>query len=168
MSGGPHWRSMRSADLPRIHHLATALFPDHPEDVARFAERLALGGDLCLTLADGEGGIGGYAIAYRWPLGRIPALNRPLDGPRGAGDAIYLHDLGVHPELSGAGHARAGLALLVARALMAGAGAIALVAVNGSANFWRARGFTNADVDPDLAEKLASYGAGARYMVMPV
>ncbi|WP_243912206.1 GNAT family N-acetyltransferase [Methylobacterium sp. J-078] len=159
---------MRSEDLPAIHHLARALFPDHPEDVARFAERLALGGDLCLTLAGAEGDISGYAIAYPWPLGRIPSLNRPLDGLRGAGDAIYLHDLGVHPDRSGAGHARAGLALLVGRSRMMGMGAIALVAVNASADFWRARGFTNADVDPALAEKLASYGADARYMVMPV
>ncbi|GJD74880.1 GNAT family N-acetyltransferase [Methylobacterium goesingense] len=168
MIGAPHWRSMRSEDLPGIHHLATALFPDHPEDVARFAERLALGGDLCLTLADAESNIGGYAIAYPWPLGRIPALNRPLDGLRGSGDAIYLHDLGVHPDFCGAGHARAGLALLVARARMAGAGTIALVAVNASAEFWWRRGFMHTDVELALAVKLASYGAGARYMVMPV
>lgn len=168
MGSVPHWRSMRSEDLPGIHHLATALFPDHPEDLARFAERLALGGDLCLTLAGAEGDISGYAIAYPWPLGRIPALNRPLDGLRGAGDAIYLHDLGVHPDRSGAGHARAGLALLVARARMAGAGTIALVAVNASVDFWRRRGFMPTDVDPALAEKLASYGTSARYMEMPV
>jgi hypothetical protein len=41
---------------------------------------------------------------------------------------------------------------------------MSLVAVNGSAGFWRRQGFAEARV-PALADKLASYGADAHFMV---
>ncbi|MCJ2037327.1 GNAT family N-acetyltransferase [Methylobacterium sp. J-068] len=166
MTGRWLWRGMRAEDLDRVVPLADTLFPDHPEETARFAERLARAGALCLTLADKSDRIGGYAIAYPWPLGRIPGLNRPLAASAEPADAIYLNDLGVHPTLSGAGHARAGLGLLVGHARAAGLRAVALVAVNGSAAFWAAMGFEEPTVSEAIAAKLASYGAGARYMVL--
>jgi ribosomal protein S18 acetylase RimI-like enzyme len=157
---------MRAGDLDRVVPLADTLFPDHLEDAAYFAERLERGGVLCLTLAaDDSARIAGYAIAYPWPLDHIPPLNRPLTAPSAASGAIYLHDLGVHPEVSGAGHAGAALALLRERARASGASAIALVAVSGSAGFWEARGFAAQPVSTPLAAKLASYGTDARYLV---
>ena len=157
---------MQETDLAHVVPLADRLFPDHPEDAPRFAERLARGRDLCLTLTREDGPIAGYAVAYPWPLNRIPPLNRPLDGSVPAGNAVYLHDLGVSPEAAGRGHAGAGLALLRERARDAGYTAIALVAVKGSKGFWYARGFTARALTGPLAAKLASYGADARYMVL--
>lgn len=157
---------MRAADLAHVVPLGDRLFPDHPEDAARFAERLARGHDLCLTLARDDGAIAGYVVAYPWPLGLVPPLNQTLDALAAAVSAVYLHDLGVSPEAAGAGYAGAGLALLRERARSAGYATIALVAVNGSARFWETRGFAARPMDEAMATKLASYGTEARYMVL--
>jgi len=159
---GLRWRAMTTDDLPAVVDLANALFPDHYEAPERFAERLGVAPDLCRVLAPGPGAIRGYRVAYPWPLGRIPPLDRPLPDGLGACGALYLHDLGLHPEAAGRGHARAAVADLVARAR---GQAIALVAVNCSAAFWDAQGFREAPGDAALADKLAGYGPEARYMV---
>ncbi|SFG84969.1 Acetyltransferase (GNAT) family protein [Methylobacterium gossipiicola] len=157
------WRAMAAMDLPAVVELANALFPDHYEAPERFAERLQAAPDLCRVLAcGGAEAIRGYCIAYPWPLGRIPPLDRPLPEEWRAGEAVYLHDLGLHPEAAGRGHARAAIADLVAQA---GQRAIALVAVNRSAAFWAASGFREELGDAALADKLAGYGPYARYMV---
>lgn len=156
------WRAMVPGDLDAVVALADALFPDHREAPARFAERLRAAPDLCRVLAGDAGPVRGYLVAYPWPLGRIPPLNRPLSDEVGDRAAIYLHDLGLHPAAAGRGHARAAIADLVAQA---GGAAIALVAVNGSAAFWEAQGFRVQPADPALADKLAGYGPGARYMI---
>jgi ribosomal protein S18 acetylase RimI-like enzyme len=159
------WRSMQARDLGQVVALADRLFPDHPEAVSCFAERLALGADLCLSLSDEEHNIVGYAMAYPWPLGCIPPLNEPLAPVPVAEGSAYLHDLGIDPEFSGCGYARAGLATLVARACRAGVHCLALVAVNRSAAFWQRQGFRIHELDPVMATKLATYGAEAHYMI---
>ena len=45
--------------------------------------------------------------------------------------------------------------------------ALALVAVNDAAAYWGCLGFVE-ESPPGMAEKLASYGADARYMVRPL
>jgi ribosomal protein S18 acetylase RimI-like enzyme len=154
------WRQMAADDLDGVVAVARVAFPDHPEDRACFAERLALSPSLSFVLAEGED-IAGYLIAYPWPLGRIPPLNALLGALPEARDALYLHDLALRPDARGGGHTRAILDTLFARA---GDRPIALVSVNESAAFWRAQGFA-AHESPDLAVKLASYGPDARYMV---
>jgi ribosomal protein S18 acetylase RimI-like enzyme len=161
--GELRWRAMAADDLPGVVVLANALFPDHYEAPEHFAERLRVAPDLCRVLACGEAGaVLGYCIAYPWPLYRIPPLDRPLPDGSADAEAIYLHDLGLHPEAAGRGHARTAVADLFIRA---GRCAIALVAVNGSAAFWEAQGFREESGDAALADKLAGYGADARYMV---
>lgn len=159
------WRSMAARDLGQVVALADRLFPDHPEDAVHFAERLALGAGLCLALSDADAGVSGYAIAYPWPLGRIPPLNRSLAPVPPAGGGAYLHDLGIDPALAGAGHAGAGLALLIHRMREAGLRDLALVAVNGTLSFWEHHGFRIREPSDGMARKLASYGSAAHYMV---
>ena len=156
------WHAMMPGDLQAVVALADDLFPDHYEAPARFAERLRASPALCRVLARENGPIRGYCVAYPWPLGRIPPLNRPLPKTLGAAGAIYLHDLGLHPDAVGHGYARRAVADLVVHA---NATPIALVAVNGSSAFWAAQGFCEATGDPALAKKLAGYGPDARYMI---
>lgn len=158
---------MEARELGQIVALADRLFPDHPEDFEHFAERLALGAGLCLTL-DAGARIAGYAIAYPWPVGRIPPLNRPLAPVPPAEGAAYLHDLGIDPAFAGAGHAGVGLALLTERMRQAGVGTLALVAVNGTVPFWKRHGFRICEPSDATATKLASYGGEARYMIRNV
>ncbi|MCJ2080929.1 GNAT family N-acetyltransferase [Methylobacterium sp. J-090] len=156
------WRAMVPGDLPAVVALADALFSDHYEAPERFAERLRASPSLCRVLARETGAIRGYWIAYPWPLGRVPPLNRPLPEPLADAGALYLHDLGLHPDARGHGHARQAVADLAAGA---NAAAIALVAVNGSSAFWAAQGFCEAPYDSVVAEKLEGYGPDARYMI---
>ena len=157
-----HWRLMAQGDLDGVVGVAALAFPDHPEGRACFAERLALAPATCFVLAEGAR-ILGYLIAYPWPLDAIPPLDTLLGFLPDRRDAWYLHDLALLPEARGGGHARAGLGLLFARAQ----GPLALVAVNDSAAFWRARGFAERNA-PALQAKLSSYGPQARYMVRSV
>ena len=158
------WRPLRHDDLADVARIAATAFPHHPEDPARFAERLALSPDWCFGLEDGEGALKGYLIAYPWPFGRIPPLNAPLGTLPDGGGALFLHDLALDPGSTGSGQASAIVEQVAARARAGGFGDIALVAVNDTARFWRRRGFVAVDGSSELRAKLASYGEGARYM----
>lgn len=156
------WRAMAPDDLDGVVAVARVAFPEHPEDRACFAERLALAPASCFVL-EGEDGVAGYLIAYPWPLEAIPPLDTLLGGLPETRETWYLHDLALLPEVRGGGYARSGLDLLFGRI----DAPIALVSVNESAAFWQAQGFVPQD-SPALRAKLASYGPGAHYMVRRV
>lgn len=158
------WRAMTPADIDGVARVAAEGFPDHPEDVACFAERLSLSPDLCFVLADTDGVVRGYLIAYPWPPGAVPPLNSLIGALPSERSNIYLHDLALERGLTGRGHARAAVDRLLRAAK--DARQITLVSVNGSAAFWQAMGFAPAAA-PGLADKLASYGPGALLMTRP-
>jgi hypothetical protein len=64
----------------------------------------------------------------------------------------------------GAGWSRPVVERLAQEARAAGWPALTLVAVNDAAPFWERHGFEVID-PPGMADKLASYGADARYMI---
>jgi len=84
-------------------------------------------------------------LRLHWPGAAIDLLT----------EAPYAGVAALHPD------ARAALAF-PARA--AGWPALTLVAVNDAAPFWERHGFVVID-PPGMADKLASYGADARYMI---
>ncbi|MGF7155632.1 GNAT family N-acetyltransferase [Novosphingobium gossypii] len=155
---------MQPTDIDGVVQVAAACFPDHFENRACFEERLALYPGGCFVLGRGDA-VKGYLIAYPWPFGAIPPLNTLLGALPDARDAFYLHDLALHPEARGGGHARPALERLAAALREAGATRIALVSVNDSLAFWQGMGFAPVAADDVLSAKLASYGEGARYMV---
>lgn len=158
------WRHLRATDLAEVAAIAESAFPNHNEDPACFAERLALSPAWCFALDDGIGPIAGYSIAYPWPHGTIPPLNTRLGPLPDQSDALFLHDLAVRPEAAGSGQAGAIVEQIAMLAETAGFDEIALVAVNGTVKFWRHHGFTIIEGAPTLKSKLAAYGADARYM----
>ena len=131
------------------------------EGPAVFAARLGLSPSFCFT-ARRAGAMVGYLIAHGWERANPPAIGT-VNGCDGASDVLYIHDLAIAP------HAR-GLRLgerLVARAFdsarASGLGEAELVAVEGAHSFWHRLGFCEGH-SPAIAAKLASYGAGARWM----
>ncbi len=154
---------MARADLAAVAAIAARVHPAYPEDAAVFAERLALSPAGCLVLPRAEG-IGGYVLSHPWPLGQVPALNARLGAVPAAADAWYIHDLALLPAARGTGAASACVAILARHARERGLRRMALVAVAGSAGFWRRHGFREAH-DQALAAKLASYDDAARYMI---
>lgn len=160
------WRPMRADDLDAVVEIARLSFPDHFEDRACFQNRLALYPRGCFALA-GEGGVRGYLIAYPWRADAAPPLNTVIEGLPAEAEVIYLHDLALHPEARGAGATAEIVRRLVDQATEDGWPAVALVAVNDAAGFWARHGF-QARTANGMAEKLAGYGADARYMVRPL
>ncbi|MHA3840941.1 GNAT family N-acetyltransferase [Sphingomonas aestuarii] len=158
------WRAMTEHDLDRVVAVARIAFPDHYEDRACFAERLALYPAGCRVLADDRDRAVGYGIAYPWVAGSMPPLNARIGTLPDAPALIYLHDLALSPDARGSGAAGGFVAWLVDHARDAGWPRIALVAVNDAAPFWARQGFAAVD-SPDLRAKLATYGDDARYMV---
>lgn len=156
------WRAMVPGDLPAVLAIADAVHPDFPEDPAVFAERLALYPAGCRVL-DRGGGILAYVLSHPWAAASCPPLNRLLGALPDPAASYYIHDLALLPVARGSGAAPAIVTTLADHAAGLGLAAMSLVAVNGSAGFWRRQGFAEADI-PALAAKLASYGPEARFM----
>ena len=157
---------MRADDLPAVNKIAGLVHPDFPERPEIFAERLALAPEGCLLLVPGHVAQG-YCISHPWRAFQPPPLDTLLRQVPAAPATWYIHDVAILPELRGAGFGQAVTAILADKAAAAGLAELSLVAVNGSAPFWQRQGFETV-ARPDLDAKLASYGAGARYMVRPL
>lgn len=159
------WRLMAAEDLPAVSAIAAVVHPDFPEDDAVFAERRRLFPAGCRVLA-GSQGLAAYVVSHPWEAGSCPPLNTLLGVLPEAASTYYIHDIALLPVVRGIGAAKQIVEALKAEAQGSGLTEISLVAVNGSAGFWRRMGFAEA-ASPALAPKLASYGADARFMVCP-
>ena len=151
---------MHADDLTQIMEIAAIVHPGMPEDAAVLDERRRLYPSGCFVHG-GAGSVDGYLISHPWQAFAPPPLNRVLGALPAVPTTYYVHDLALHPSLQGGGLARA-----IMRHAIATLGdrlGWSLVAVNGSVGFWARQGFVVAD-RPDLAAKLASYGADARFM----
>ena len=158
---------MTPPDLDGVVQVAAEAFPNHPEDRDCFADRLRLYPAACRVLANADGGVAGYLVAYPWRLDDAPALNTRLGALPETADVLYLHDLALTRAAQGGGHAKRGVDLAAQIARDAGLEQIALIAVNDAAPFWARQGF-EARHSKKLTEKLASYGEDAVYMIRAV
>jgi ribosomal protein S18 acetylase RimI-like enzyme len=158
-SPSPAWRPLTESDLPALSRIAAQIHPNFPEDDAIFAERLALAADWCFALAEGKR-LYGYVLSHPWD-GPPPKLNTLLGCLPAPPTVGYVHDLALLPETRGGGHGRTIVNRLISLAKSRRLGAVALVAVSGSAPFWQRQGFRIAPPPGPLA----SYGLDARYMI---
>lgn len=157
------WRPMTAADLPAVAAIASEVHPDFPEDDAVFAERQRLFPAGCRVLA-GAGGLAAYVVSHPWEAGSCPPLNTLLGALPQPASTWYIHDIALLPATRGTGAAGEIVDTLKVEALGAGLQELSLVAVNGSAGFWRRMGFVETG-GAGVASKLASYGSGARYLI---
>lgn len=153
---------MAHTDLKCVVDIAGVCYPNHPEDMDIFAERLRLFPEGCLVLA-GERAIEGYVLSYPWRADAAPPLNALILALPPEPAAHYLHDLALMPSARRQGHSRSALERLCE---VAGPLPISLVSVNGTVPFWGRHGFAVRSTD-DLVSRLASYGADARFMLRP-
>jgi ribosomal protein S18 acetylase RimI-like enzyme len=154
---------MTARDLGAVARVAGAVHPAHPEGEEVFAERLRLWPDGCFVLGD-AGTTSGYVISHPWRFGEPPALDTWLGALPAEPSTYYIHDLAILPDMRGGGSASWMVERLVAQAQAGGSPSLSLVAVNKSTPFWERHGFCVVGGDT-LREKLASYGAGACFMV---
>lgn len=161
------WRPMTPDDIDGVVAVARLSFPDHFEARECFAERQALAPEGCFVLSDAAGTVMGYLMAYPWTRNAAPPLDSLIGAIPADAEVVYLHDLAVHPDTRGGGHTRTIVERLAEQARAAGWPEIALVAVNEATAFWERNGFVVQN-PPGMAEKLASYGDDARYMIRPL
>ncbi len=161
-AGGLRWRAMTAGDLGAVATIAREVHAAHPERDDVFAERLALFAPGCLVLSRAEAALG-YAIAHPWLRRDPPALDTLLGALPARPDCLYLHDVALRPVARGAGWGAVLVKRLVQLARREGLARLALVALSGTASFWRAQGFVPAS-PPAPAAKLAGYGGGALAM----
>ncbi|WP_298395671.1 GNAT family N-acetyltransferase [Sphingobium sp.] len=153
----PVWRPMRRADLPAAKAISDAVHGAYTEDMAVYAERLALYPDGCKVL-ERDGSLLGYLIAHPWRSDAPPALGRLLGAIPASADIYYLHDLALLPDARGSGAGAGGTAMAIAQAQAAGYACVMLMAVGGADSFWARQGFTR------LPDRIASYGKEACLM----
>lgn len=156
------WRAMRASDLPAVEALGNRIHATLPESPAVFAERCALF-PAGAWVAEHKGRLAGYTLFHPWRSLNPPPLDSMLGRiPRDA-DTLYLHDVVVDPLRRSLGLAGAMIERLPPIAQALSLPSIELVAVLGTANFWRGHGFTAIE-HPGLAASLAKYGEGACLM----
>ncbi len=112
----------------------------------------------CFVL-DLDGRVAGYVLALPYPMFQYPDLTR-AEQPAAPSRNLHLHDMVVARDERGRGRGSGLLSHLTQTAGAAGYEHISLVAVEGKAAFWGARGFRaheEAAVPPD-------YGDNAVYM----
>jgi len=158
---------MTVGDLDGVVEIALIGFPDHFEGRHCFENRLGLYPEGAFVLAAGDGPPVGYVVAYPWIENAAPALNLLIPAIPDEASVMYLHDLALHPAVRGGGWSREIVERLAEQAMTDGWPALALVAVNEAQGFWERHGFHVRET-PELAAKLASYGAAARYMIRPL
>jgi GNAT superfamily N-acetyltransferase len=157
------WRQMQSADLPAVTALAALIHPGYPEDAAIFTERQRLYPPGSRVL-ERSGTLTAYLVSHPWLDRAPPALNALLGELPERPTTYYLHDLALLPEVRGSGAAAQVVGTLIDQAQAERLPSLSLIAVNGSAGFWRRQGFEAVE-DQALATKLRSYGDDAQFMM---
>lgn len=146
-------------DLPALLAIQALCYPPELVESADVFEAIVARGHSFVAVNTHRARVLGFCIAHRWPAaGPLPCLHTAerIAEPRAAnGDALFIHDLSVHPEARQSGIGRALVRHVVAyaaRALPDAVTVVRLVAVQGSAYyFWSRHGFqAEIDLDTDL------------------
>lgn len=156
------WRPARPADAADIGGLSRALISAFPERDEVFAERIRLCPEGCHVLADGDE-VQGYMVSHPWRRFDPPKLDALVGALPRRADCWLIHDVAVAPRARGGAHAGAMLERIAHLAGGRGFAVLALVAVGDAQPYWRRQGFEPV-ATPELAARLAAYGAGAAYM----
>ncbi|WP_423599579.1 GNAT family N-acetyltransferase [Roseateles sp. MS654] len=156
------------ADIPAVLAVQAQCYgPEFLESAQAFEAKLDAARHLhCSFLAVQAGEPLAYVVSLPVDDGDLPALDAPAVARARAPRTLYLHDLAVSP----AGRAkRLGHKLVqqvVHRAQDMGLTQMALVAVQGSRDYWARQGFADAEASPGsaLAARLSSFGPGSILM----
>lgn len=111
-----------------------------------------------------DGRAAGYQIAHPVIEGRPIPLNRLLGTLAADADVLYVHDLAIAQEARGLAAAGSAVANMKRLARNLGFQRLALVAVNGSSEFWGRQGFAESAL-ADNQQRFATYGNESVYMV---
>lgn len=160
-------RPMHPTDLPSVLLIQRESFADATlESHQSFLVKLQASPGTCFVAADGAG-LAGYLVALIADSAHPPSLNADHYTLPPAPDCLYLHDLSVARRARGAGVADALIAQFLRALGQLGLPRACLTAVNDSTRYWTRHGFevvASGGAGP-LGDRVATYGAGAQYMV---
>lgn len=157
-------RDMRADDLDAVLAIQLACYgAGFVEDGELIARRLAASPHTG-WVAEHGGAVRAYLAAYPSQRGKLTPLHGDFEVAPDA-DALYLHDLAVHPEASGLGLGPRLVRHAWAHALRAGWRHSTLVSVQASIGFWERQGYA-ATVPADGLQqaRLATYPGDSVYM----
>jgi GNAT superfamily N-acetyltransferase len=158
---------MRGADLPRVLAIQHECYSEIvPEDEAAFRTKLQASADTCFVACVGAE-VQGYLVAVPVAFPEIPALHAAHFERPAQPDSLCLHDLAIASAGRGTGAGAALVQAALGRARAAGLARACLVSIQQSHDFWAGFGFRDGTVESGaLRPKLASYGPGARLMLL--
>lgn len=157
-------RAMHADDLDAVLAIQLACYgAGFVEDGALIARRLAAAPETG-WVAGQDGEVRAYLAAYPSIAGKLTALHGEFEVASKA-DALYLHDLAVHPAASGLGLGPRLVRHAWEHAVQAGWRQSTLVSVQASVGFWERQGYAAMQpADPVQQARLATYPGRSIYM----
>ncbi|WP_245572436.1 GNAT family N-acetyltransferase [Actinokineospora enzanensis] len=150
-------RHPRDDDWAEIAALEAGAYGELAEGRAELESRAAMSPSTCFVLDSGDG-IAAYVLTLPYPFHEFPDLLL-LERETHPSANLHLHDLVVAPGFRGRGLGVYLADRVVQTAREQGYQRISLVALDGLAPFWAARGYHPL---PDIV--VDGYGSGAMYM----
>ena len=135
-------RPMGAGDIDAVLRLQTLSYPPGLQEGAElFARILENAPSFCFAAQDAGGSeLAGYLFAYPAQADRNDYEQGWRD-PGPSPQALYIHDLCVHPDRQGRGLAQAMLAEMPGAARAAGLSQLICVAIETAIPFWEKQGF---------------------------
>lgn len=159
--------ALEPQDLPAALRLQAEAYPPFLiEDERVFLNRINLAASYCLAAKQGDVLLG-YLLAHGWKRKAPPPLGKLLEN-RGPCEVLFIHDLAVSPSARGLRVGERLVRRAFELAARDGLRSAELIAVEGAADYWRRLGFTKGAGSDELSEKLAEYGALARWMTREI
>lgn len=158
-------RAMRAHDLQAVLAIQLACYgAGFVEDGALISRRLAAAPETGWVAGHG-GVVRAYLAAYPSVAGKLTPLHGEFEVALEA-DALYLHDLAVHPAASGLGLGPRLVHHAWEHAARAGWRQSTLVSVQASVGFWERQGYAAAQLNgPEQQARLATYPGSPIYMI---
>jgi GNAT superfamily N-acetyltransferase len=157
---------MEVGDLTAVLDIQALCYdPTKLESRRSFLSKLEASPATCFIARIDEASTG-YLVAVPAEAGSPPPLHGLSYPVPPNADALYLHDLAVHPQARGFGVAGMLIDAYFKAAKRSGFRFACLTAVNGASRFWERYGFQKATGSG--IEDMTTYGADAVYMSMGI
>lgn len=157
-------RPMRAEDMASVLEIQSCCYDETKlESEQSFLAKLRASPTSCFVALVPDR-LAGYLVAVPAEAGSPPPLNSPSFAVPPTADALYLHDLAIHPAARGAGVAAALIEAYFQALEQMKAQFACLTAVNDSTSFWERYGFRVATPTGSAAGHMETYGEEARYM----
>lgn len=160
-------RPLRDTDWPDVKAIQAAAFPPEAcEDIATFACHAALSPSTCFT-AEVDHRVVAYLLAHPWQSTLAPPINTLYSALPPDCDALFIHDLAVHPDARGTGLARRMVETLLHTPAASTLPMATLVSVQDTARFWERFGFEiTASWPKELHERMQTMFPNGNFVLM--